>query len=88
MGTESSGSATSTTARWDDYQAAYEEALRETSREWTPWYAIPADAKACMRAAVARVMVETIQSLDPQFPKLGADQRHELQEGLRRLEQE
>ena len=75
-------------ARWNDFQAAYEEALRETSREWAPWYAIPADDKAYMRVAVARVMVETIQSLDPQFPKLGADQRRELQEGLRRLERE
>ena len=75
-------------ARWDDYQAAYEEALRETSREWAPWYAIPADDKAYMCAAVARVMVETIQSLDPQFPKLGDGQRRELQEGLKRLQGE
>lgn len=74
--------------RWNDYQAAYEEALRETSREWAPWHAIPADDKAYMRAAVARVMVETIIALDPQFPKLGAEQRRELQEGRRRLEQE
>jgi PPK2 family polyphosphate:nucleotide phosphotransferase len=74
--------------RWDDYQAAYEEALRETSRERAPWYAIPADDKAYMRAAVARVMVETIKVLDPQFPKLDASQRRELQEGRRCLEQE
>jgi len=74
--------------RWDDYQAAYQEALRETSREWAPWYAIPADDKPYMRTAVARVMVETMKRLDPQFPKLGADQRRELQEGLRRLQKE
>lgn len=74
--------------RWDDYQAAYEQALRETSREWAPWYAIPADDKAYMRAAVARVMVETIRALDPQFPKLDAGQRRELQEGLERLKAE
>jgi PPK2 family polyphosphate:nucleotide phosphotransferase len=74
--------------RWDDYQAAYEEMLRETSREWAPWYAIPADDKACMRAAVARIMVETLQKLDPRFPKLGAEQRRELQEGLKRLQKE
>lgn len=74
--------------RWDDYQAAYQEALRETSREWAPWHAIPADDKAYMRVAVARVMVETIKALDPQFPKLDAAQRRELQEGRRRLEQE
>jgi PPK2 family polyphosphate:nucleotide phosphotransferase len=74
--------------RWDDYQAAYEEALRETSREWAPWYAIPADDKAYTRVAVARVMVETLKKLDPRFPKLGAEQRRELQEGLKRLQKE
>jgi polyphosphate kinase 2 (PPK2 family) len=74
--------------RWDDYQAAYEEALRATSREWAPWYAIPADDKAYMRTAVARVMVEALEKQDPRFPKLSAGQRRELQEGRRRLEQE
>ena len=74
--------------RWDDYRAAYEEVLRETSREWAPWYAIPADDKAYTRVAVARVMVETLKKLDPRFPKLGAEQRRELQEGLKRLQEE
>jgi PPK2 family polyphosphate:nucleotide phosphotransferase len=74
--------------RWDDYQSAYEEALRETSREWAPWYAIPADDKSYTRVAVARVMVETLKKLDPRFPKLGAEQRRELQEGLKRLQKE
>jgi PPK2 family polyphosphate:nucleotide phosphotransferase len=74
--------------RWDDFQSAYEEMLRETSRPWAPWYAIPADSKAYMRTAVARVMVETLSKLDPRFPKLDAAQRRELQEGRKRLEQE
>lgn len=74
--------------RWDDFQAAYESMLRATSRPWAPWYAIPADDKAYMRTAVARVMVEILKELDPQFPKLDADHRRELTEGLRRLERE
>jgi PPK2 family polyphosphate:nucleotide phosphotransferase len=74
--------------RWDDFQSAYEEMLRETSRPWAPWYAIPADSKAYMRTAVARVMVETLSKLDPQFPKLDAALLRELQEGRKRLEQE
>ncbi len=74
--------------RWDAFQAAYEDMLRATSRPRAPWYAIPADDKAYMRTAVARVMVGTLEQLDPQFPTMGADQRGELKEGLRRLEQE
>jgi PPK2 family polyphosphate:nucleotide phosphotransferase len=74
--------------RWEDFQAAYEAMLRATSRPSAPWYAIPADDKAYVRTAVARILVETLNELDPQFPKLDAAQRRELEEGLRRLEKE
>jgi hypothetical protein len=62
--------------------------LRETSREWAPWYAIPADDKPYMRVAVARVMVETLRNIDPRFQEIGPEQRRELEEGRRRLEKE
>ena len=72
-------------ARWDDYQAAYEAMLRATSRPDAPWYAIPADDKDYMRAAVARVLVEVLERVGPAYPKLGAAQRKELQVGRKRL---
>jgi PPK2 family polyphosphate:nucleotide phosphotransferase len=74
--------------RWQDYQAAYEAMLRGTSREWAPWYAIPADNKAYMRVAVARVMVETLRGMNLRFPRMNADQLAELKEGRRRLMEE
>jgi PPK2 family polyphosphate:nucleotide phosphotransferase len=72
-------------ALWDDYQAAYEAMLRATSRPHAPWYAIPADDKDYMRAAVARILVETLERMDPRYPRLSAAQRRELQQGRRRL---
>ena len=72
-------------ALWDDYQAAYEAMLRATSRPYAPWYAIPADDKDYMRAAVARILVETLERMDPRYPRLSAAQRRELQQGRRRL---
>jgi PPK2 family polyphosphate:nucleotide phosphotransferase len=75
-------------SRWDDFQAAYESMLKATSRPCAPWYAIPADDKAYMRVATARIMVETLKELDPRFPEVDAAQRRELKEGLRRLERE
>jgi PPK2 family polyphosphate:nucleotide phosphotransferase len=72
-------------ARWDDYQAAYQAMLRATSKPYAPWYAIPADDKDYMRAAVARILVETLERVGPAFPKLGAAQRRELQAGRKRL---
>jgi PPK2 family polyphosphate:nucleotide phosphotransferase len=74
--------------RWDDFQSAYESVLKATSRPFAPWYAIPADDKAYMRVAVARILVETLKELDPQFPEVDAAQRRELKEGLSRLERE
>ena len=72
-------------ALWDDYQAAYEAMLRATSRPYAPWYAIPADDKDYMRAAVARILVETLERMAPRYPRLSAAQRRELQQGRRRL---
>jgi PPK2 family polyphosphate:nucleotide phosphotransferase len=72
-------------ARWDGYQSAYEAMLRATSRPEAPWYAIPADDKDYMRAAVARILVETLERISPAYPRLDAAQRRGLQEGRKRL---
>lgn len=58
-----------TRARWDDYMHAYESLLSETSREHAPWYAIPADDKRYMRLSVARIVLQTLESLPLRFPE-------------------
>jgi PPK2 family polyphosphate:nucleotide phosphotransferase len=75
-------------ARWDDYQAAFEDALTATSTPWAPWYVIPADHKPVMRAIVARLLVETIRSLDLTWPEVSDDDRARHEEARRRLEAE
>jgi len=55
---------------WDDYMAAYESALSATSRDYAPWYAIPADNKPYMRYIVAKIIAETLESLDLQYPRV------------------
>jgi PPK2 family polyphosphate:nucleotide phosphotransferase len=54
--------------RWDAYAAAYEEALRRCSTEWAPWYVIPANHKWFRNLAVAEILADTLQALDPQYP--------------------
>jgi PPK2 family polyphosphate:nucleotide phosphotransferase len=56
---------------WDDYQSAFGEALAATSRPWAPWYAVPADRKPFMRLTVARIVVETLESLHLSYPRGG-----------------
>ena len=55
---------------WDDYMQAYEQVLRETSRSWAPWYAIPADNKPYMRYTVAKIIAQTLESLDMHYPRV------------------
>lgn len=70
---------------WDAYQQAYEAALRTTSTAWAPWYAIPSDHKPFARAAVARIVVDALQSLDLAFPDIGEADRSRLADYRRRL---
>ncbi len=72
--------------RWDDYQAAFSEALSHTSTEWAPWYVIPADRKWFGRVGASAVLVHALMELDPRFPVVDKKQRHELLEVKRALE--
>ncbi|MEM8997349.1 MAG: PPK2 family polyphosphate kinase [Acidobacteriota bacterium] len=59
---------------WPKYMSAYQEALRETSRPWAPWYAIPADDKPYMRLTVARIIAETLGGLGVHYPKVDPEE--------------
>jgi hypothetical protein len=50
--------------------AAYEDAIRATSRPYAPWYVVPADSKPFARLVVANAMVAALQGLHLQFPKV------------------
>jgi PPK2 family polyphosphate:nucleotide phosphotransferase len=75
-------------ARWDEYMAAYEEAITTTSSEWAPWYVVPADNKYVMQALTAAILVDTIEALDLEYPTV-SDKDHERNaEARRQLETE
>jgi PPK2 family polyphosphate:nucleotide phosphotransferase len=60
-------------AHWDAFQEAYEDALRETSTEWAPWYVVPADHNWSRNLAVAEILVATLEQLDPKLPEPSID---------------
>ena len=64
-------------ARWDEFVAAYEEAIGETSTDYAPWYVVPADRNWVKALAVAALLVEALERLDPRIPA--------AEPGLRRL---
>jgi PPK2 family polyphosphate:nucleotide phosphotransferase len=54
---------------WDSYVGAFEDALSKCSTEWAPWYVIPANRKWFRNLAVAEILADTLDALDPQYPK-------------------
>ena len=65
---------------WSKYMQAYEDALAATSRPWAPWYAIPADRKAFMRACVAEIVADTIERLPLRFPRSSREEQARMRE--------
>ena len=65
-------------ALWKDYMNAYEQALNATSRPWAPWYAIPADDKPYARLQVAEVIVDSLKSLNLQYPSVSKRQLDDI----------
>ena len=55
-------------AQWDDYQAAYTDALERCSTQHAPWYVIPADRKWYRNWAVAQLLVEHLRAMDLTWP--------------------
>lgn len=75
-------------AFWDDYMKAYEEAIEATSTANAPWYVVPADKKWFTRVTVSKIIVEKMESLDLKFPQISDEQRQNLLEAKKLLENE
>ncbi|MEI7599987.1 MAG: polyphosphate kinase 2 family protein [Aestuariivirga sp.] len=56
-------------ALWNDYMKAYEVALTRCSTHSAPWYVIPADRNWARNAAISRIVRETLEDMNPQYPE-------------------
>ena len=75
-------------AYWDDYMAAYEEMIRETSTDYAPWYVIPADHKHIAWVIVSAAIVEAIEALKPDYPRIAGAALKELKKAEQALRAE
>jgi PPK2 family polyphosphate:nucleotide phosphotransferase len=64
---------------WDDYQDAYEEAIRNTAAKHAPWFVVPADNKWFTRLVVMAAVVDALQSLNVEYPKVSDEQKKQLE---------
>jgi PPK2 family polyphosphate:nucleotide phosphotransferase len=74
--------------RWDDYQLAYEEAIRATASEHAPWYVVPADNKWFTRLVVAQALVDELKALKLEYPKVTSEVKKALAAARRELGKE
>jgi PPK2 family polyphosphate:nucleotide phosphotransferase len=73
---------------WDDYQDAYEAAIRATALPHAPWYVVPADNKWFTRLIVVAAMYKALHDLKLQFPTVSDAARGALQAARVKLEAE
>jgi len=65
-------------AHWDQYVRAYEDMIRNTSTPHAPWYVVPADHKWFMRLVVAAAVVDALEDLKLEWPKVDSAKRKEI----------
>ncbi len=75
-------------ALWDQYMTAYEAAINETSKDFAPWYVIPADNKWFARVAAIQIIIDALEKMDLKFPTLSAKDIEVLGDAKKQLENE
>ncbi|MCA3575020.1 MAG: polyphosphate kinase 2 family protein [Aestuariivirga sp.] len=54
---------------WDPFMAAYETAITRCSTAHAPWHVIPADRNWVRNAAIGRIVRQTLEEMNPQYPE-------------------
>jgi PPK2 family polyphosphate:nucleotide phosphotransferase len=73
---------------WDNYMAAYEDMIRETSTDYAPWYVVPADHKHVAWLVVSAAVIEALDGLKLKYPKVTGNALKELKKAERALKAE
>ncbi len=54
--------------QWDDYMEAYEAALTRCNTDYAPWHIVPANRKWYRNWVIAKVIVDTLESMELAYP--------------------
>jgi PPK2 family polyphosphate:nucleotide phosphotransferase len=58
-----------TRALFDDFVAAYEDVINLTSTAWAPWHVVPADRNWVKSLAVAELLLDALERMNPRLPE-------------------
>ncbi|MEZ5104111.1 MAG: polyphosphate kinase 2 family protein [Draconibacterium sp.] len=70
---------------WDKYQRAYAEMISATSKEYAPWYILPADDKPLTRICIATAIHSEFKKLNLKYPELSEEDRQKLLQAKKEL---
>jgi PPK2 family polyphosphate:nucleotide phosphotransferase len=75
-------------AKWNRYQAVYQDIVRHTSSAAAPWYVVPADHKWFARVVIGSAIVSALEKLNLKFPSADPASLQEFKQVRSALEQE
>jgi len=64
---------------WKQYMAAYEDMIKKTATDRSPWYVVPADNKPYARIVIAAAIIHALDSMKLAYPVVSEEQLLELQ---------
>ncbi len=70
---------------WPHYMQAYEDCLTATSARHAPWHVVPADDKEQARLIVSQIVLDVLNGLKMDYPKMTPERRRELKSIRQRL---
>lgn len=70
---------------WDKYQAAWQDAIRNTATAHAPWHLVPADHKWFARVVISSTIVQALERIDPKYPKVDKKESPEYEQVRRAL---
>ena len=75
-------------ARWNRYQAVYQDIVRHTSTKVAPWHVVPSDHKWFARVVIGSTVVAALDRLELKFPRADKASLEEFAQVRKALEQE
>jgi polyphosphate kinase 2 (PPK2 family) len=73
---------------WKSYMKVYEDAIKGTASGHAPWFVVPADNKWFTRLVVAGAIVDALERLDLDYPKVDKNQQNALKQARELLASE
>lgn len=67
-------------AFWNEYMFAYQDLIQQTTTPHSPWYVVPADNKSYARIVIASAIINALDEMGLDYPKVSQEKTAELQE--------